>query len=62
MKKRQQDINTILRSYDEGYQAFMKGKKYHAPDNVLLRRAYAMGYEDALGGTRSTEEEILEGE
>jgi len=36
------------------------GKPYSPPDNAYLRRAYAIGWAEAIMGTVTPEEEVIE--
>lgn len=58
--KKKAEREFILRCYDEGFRAFHTGKKFHPPDSVLLRRAYSLGFEDALNNTATDPDDIVE--
>ena len=49
----------IIVYYDRGHNDMTDGKEYNAPDHPMLRRAYALGYEDEIMGTVMTYAELL---
>ncbi|TXH54441.1 MAG: hypothetical protein E6Q97_10990 [Desulfurellales bacterium] len=58
--KKKAERELILRCYDEGFRAFHKGKKFHPPDNMVLRRAYSLGFEDALNSTATDPDDVVD--
>lgn len=49
----------ILIWYKEGRMAFILGRNYEPPDNVLLRRSYAEGWQDEINGVWPEDQEVL---